>query len=122
MHVISEEDISNLQPTNIPADQLATLQSAFDFLDAAKLAMGDNKLPHDELMNLAQLGKNAQAGFQKFGGVGSLSLPGGRTLDLTQLSGHFSEITTQFARGEMPQARQGLGNFEQSLGKRPGRP
>lgn len=114
--------IAAIQPNNIPTDKLAALQSAFDFIDAANLAMGDNKLSRDELMNLAQLGTNAQAGFQKFSGAGGPGLPGGGNLDFSQLSGNFSEITTQFARGQMPQARSGVGQFQTSLGKRPGRP
>jgi hypothetical protein len=113
--------INNIQPNNIPTDQIAALKSAFDFIDAANFAMSDNKLSRDELMNLAQLGKNAQAGFQQIGGAGGgTGLPGNGTLDFTQLSGKFSEITTQFARGQMPQARSGLGQFEMSLGNRPG--
>ncbi|MBK9600516.1 MAG: hypothetical protein IPO36_01540 [Anaerolineales bacterium] len=113
--------ITGIQPNNIPTDQIAALQSAFDFVDAANLAMGDNKLSRDELMNLAQLGKNAQAGFMELGkNGGGPSLPGGGTLDFTQMSGKFNDITTQFARGQMPQARNGLGQFEMSLGGRPG--
>ena len=107
--------ISNVQPDNIPTDQIAALQSAFTFIDAANAAMGDNKLSKDELMNLAQLGANAQAGFQSFGGGGG---PGG--LDLSKFSGKFNEINTQFARGQIPQARGGVKSFEGSLGNRPG--
>lgn len=114
--------ITAIQPNNIPTDKLAALQSAFDFIDAANLAMGDNKLSRDELMNLAQLGTNAQAGFQKFSGAGGPGFPGGGNLDFSQLSGNFNEITTQFARGQMPQARSGIGQFQTSLGKRPDRP
>jgi hypothetical protein len=109
--------VSNVQPNNIPTDQIAALQSAFDFIDAANLAMGDNKLSKDELMNLAQLGANAQAGFKSFGGPGGGGLGG---LDLSQFSGKFNEITTQFARGQIPQARGGVKSFEGSLGNRPG--
>lgn len=109
------QDISQIQPNNIPTDRLSSLQSAFEFLDTAKLAMGDNKLSRDELMNLAQLGANAQAGFQNFGGNGGIA--GGP--DLSQFTGKFNEITTQFARGQMPQARGNLDSFERSLGDRP---
>ncbi|HNJ14012.1 MAG TPA: hypothetical protein PLN43_10580 [Anaerolineales bacterium] len=115
------DEISSIQPHDVPTDQLAVFQSAFDFIDAANLAMGDNKLSHDELMNLAQLGKNAQAGFMELGkNGGGPGMPGGGTLDFTQLSGRFGDITTQLARGEMPHARKGLGEFELSLGGRPG--
>ena len=109
--------ISNIQPNSIPTDQIAALQSAFTFIDSANTAMGDNKLSKDELMNLAQLGANAQAGFQTFGGPGGGG-PGG--LDLSKFSSKFGEITTQFARGQIPQARGGVNQFESSLGGRPG--
>lgn len=105
--------LSQIQANNIPTDKLSALQSAFSFVDAANMAMGDNKLSRDELLNLAQLGKNAQTGFQSFGGADVLGP------DMTQFSGKFDEITTQFARGQMPQARGNLSQFESSLGSRP---
>jgi hypothetical protein len=107
--------ISQIQPDNIPTDRITSLQTAFSFIDTAKAALGDNKLSRDELTALAQLGANAQAGFQNFGGPGGLA--GGP--DLSQFNGKFSEITTQFARGQMPQARGNLDSFERSLGDRP---
>lgn len=108
------DQLSQIQPNNIPTDKISALQSAFQFVDAANLAMGDNKISRDELTNLAQLGANAQAGFKQFGG--------GSGPDLSQFSGKFSEITTQLARGEMPQARTNVNNFELSLGQRPSGP
>jgi hypothetical protein len=111
------QDISQIQPDNIPDDRIGSLQTAFEFLDAANLAMGDNKLSRDELLNIAQLGANAQAGFQNFGGSGGIA--GGP--DLSQFTGKFSEITGQLARGQMPQARGNLDTFEHSLGNRPAR-
>jgi len=111
------QDIAQVQPDNIPTDRISSLQTAFDFLDTAKQALGDNKLSHAELMNIAQLGANAQAGFQNFGGSGGLA--GGP--DLSQLTGNFNQITGQLANGQMPQARGNLDTFERSLGDRPGR-
>jgi hypothetical protein len=118
------DQLSQIQPNNIPADKIAALQSAFEFVDFANTAMSDNKLSRDELTNLAQLGKNSQAGFQNFGGAGrGGGLGAGRAdIDLTQFSGKFDEITAQFARGQMPQARGNVGQFEKSLGTRPNRP
>lgn len=111
------QDISQIQPNNIPTDRISSLQTAFEFLDTAKLAMGDNKLSRNELTSLAQLGVNAQAGFQNFGGNSGIA--GGP--DLSQFTGKFSEITGQLARGQMPQARGNLDTFEHSLGNRPAR-
>ncbi len=117
------DQLSQIQPNNIPTDKIAALQSAFEFVDFANTAMSDNKLSRDELNNLTQLGKNAQAGLQQFGGAGGGGLGAGRAdVDLTQFSGKFDEITTQFARGQMPQARGNVNQFESSLGSRPRRP
>lgn len=110
------QDLSQIQPNQIPTDRLNSLQTAFEFLDVANLAMGDDKLSRAELTNLAQLGANAQAGFQNFGGNGGIT--GGP--DLSQFTGSFNQITTQLARGQMPQARGSLDTFERSLGDRPG--
>lgn len=117
------DQLAQIQPNNIPTDKLSALQSGFDFIDAAKTAMSDNKLSRDELMNLAQLGANAQEGFKQFGGRGGGAGAGpAANLDLTQFSGKFSEITAQFARGQIPQGRANLDGFERSLGDRPRRP
>ena len=105
--------ISQIQPNNIPTDKLTALQSAFSFLDFANSALSDNKLSRDELTNLMQLGKNAQAGFQKFGGADALGP------DMTQFAGKFDEIGQQFARGEINHGRENLNGFEASLGNRP---
>ena len=80
------DQLSQIQANNIPTDKLAALQSAFEFIDFANTAMGDNKLSRDELTNLTQLGKNAQSGFQQFGGAGGGGgLGAGRAdVDLTQ--------------------------------------
>ena len=116
--------VAQIQPNSIPTDQVAALQSAFSFIDAANTAMLDNKLSQAELMNLAQLGKNAQAGFQTVGGAGGGNGPfngngPAANMDLSQFSGRFDEITTQFASGQIPQARGGVGQFESALGNRP---
>jgi len=114
------DQLSQIQANNIPTDKISALKSSFEFVDFANTAMGDNKLSRDELTNLTQLGKNAQAGIQQFGGAGGGGLGAGRAdIDLTQFSGKFDEITTQFARGQMPQARGNLTQFEGSLGTRP---
>jgi hypothetical protein len=114
------DQLSQIQPNNIPTDKISALQTGFQFIDTAKLAMGDNKISRDELMNIAQIGANAQAGFANFGGAGGIG-PGG-SIDLSQFTSKFSEITTQFARGQMPQGRANLDGFERSLGTRPSGP
>jgi hypothetical protein len=92
---------------------MSALQSAFSFVDFAKGALSDNKLTRDELLNLAQLGKNAQTGFQQFGGADVVGP------DVSQFAGKFDEIGQQFARGEINRGRENLNGFEGSLGNRP---
>jgi DNA repair exonuclease SbcCD ATPase subunit len=115
------DQLAQIQANNIPTDKITALKSAFEFVDFANVAMSDNKLSRDELTNMTQLGKNAQAGFQQFSGAGGGGgLGAGRAeVDLTQFTGKFDEITTQFARGQMPQARGNVSQFEGSLGQRP---
>lgn len=108
--------LAQIQPDSVPTDRLSALQTGFQFIDFANNALGDGKFSRDELMTLGQLGANAQAGFQNFGGAAA----GGP--DLSQFSGRFGEISTQFARGQTPQARGSLQQFEVSLGQRPSLP
>lgn len=107
------DQISQIQPNNIPTDKLSALKAGFEFVDFANGALADNKLSRDELNNLMQLGRNAQAGFQQFGGADAIGP------DVTQFAGKFDEIGQQLARGEISRGRENLGGFEASLGTRP---
>lgn len=107
------DQISQIQPGNIPTDKLSALQSTFAFVDFAQGALEDNKMTRDELLNLAQIGKDAQAGLQQFGGTDALGP------DVSQFAGKFDEINQQFARGEISRGRENLNGFESSLGARP---
>ena len=107
------DQIAQIQPNNIPTDKLSALKAGFEFVDFANSALADNKLSRDELNNLMQLGRNAQAGFQQFGGADAIRP------DVTQFAGKFDEIGQQFARGEISRGRENLGGFEKSLGTRP---
>jgi hypothetical protein len=101
-------EISAIQPDHVPADLQATLQEAFSFVDQVRGALGDNKFSREELNGIAQLGANVSAGFNNHGGP-----------KMQDMSGRLNEITMQLARGQLPQARSGVGNFETSLGQRP---
>ena len=98
----------SVKPDNIPADAQAALASAFNYVDTIQGALGDNKITKSELMNIAQLGANTAAGFQTRG-----------DLNLKQFSNSVNKLTGQLARGQVPQAKAGVGNFEKSLGARP---
>jgi hypothetical protein len=105
------QNVLSVKPDNVPTDKLSALQSAFSYVDVVKNAFGDNKITLDELTSIAQLGANAAAGLSEHGGS-----------QLQGLSGKLNEITAQIAGGKMPQAKDGLRNFETSLGERPSGP
>jgi len=114
-HQFAEQDretrvneVANIKPDQVPADLQSTILEAFSFVDQVRGALDDNKFSRDELNKIAQLGANVSAGFSKHGG-----------LKMQDMSGRLNEITHQLARGDLPQARSGLGNFETSLGQRP---
>ena len=98
----------SVQPDNVPSDQLSALLSAFSYIDTVRNAFTDNKISRDELSQIAQLGANATAGLNTQGGA-----------QLQGLSGKLNEITGMLARGQMPEAKNRLGEFESALGTRP---
>ncbi|MBN1537462.1 MAG: hypothetical protein JW908_12065 [Anaerolineales bacterium] len=97
-----------VQPDNVAGDVQSALANAFGFVDGIHLALEDNKLTHDELNGIALLGANASAGLNAQGGP-----------KLQGLSEKINTITMQLARGQVPQAKNSLGDFEALLGKRP---
>jgi hypothetical protein len=100
--------IASIQPDNVPADLQSTIRDAFSFVDQINTALGDGKLNMDELTQIGQLGANISAGFNKHGGV-----------KMQGMSGKVNDITMNLARGQLPKARGGLGDFEKGLGQRP---
>jgi hypothetical protein len=96
-----------VKPTQIASNRQGAILSAFDYLDAVRQAMGDNKITKNELTQIAQLGANASAGLKALGGPS------------LQVSGSIDKLTGQLARGQVPQAKAGLGSLEASLGARP---
>jgi hypothetical protein len=95
----------------VPTDLQSTLSEAFKFVDLVKNSLGDNKISRDEMNKIAQLAANLNAGFSAFGGR---KFPGA--------SGRINEIVGQLAHCQNRHAKDGLGNFELSLGQRPKRP
>ena len=100
-----------VQPDNVASDRQAAVLSAFDYIDAVRDGLSDDKLSQMELSNIAQLGANASASLNAQGGPG-----------LKKLSGSINDITGQLARGQAPQAKSNLGALESALGNRPSRP
>ena len=100
-----------VQPDQVPTDRLSALQGAFGYVDAVRDGLADGKITQGELSSIAQLGANARAGLDAYGGP-----------QLQHLSGSIDGITGQIASGQVPQARANLGGLESALGARPARP
>jgi len=96
-----------VQPDNVATNRRAALQSAFEYLEAVRGGLADGSVSQDELAIIAQLGANAAAGLSAQGGA-----------QLGALSGSIEDITAQIARGQVGQARAGLGDLEALLGAR----
>ncbi|MBU0705204.1 MAG: hypothetical protein KKC18_15245 [Chloroflexi bacterium] len=100
-----------IQPDNVAADRRAAILSAFDYVDAVREGLADNKISRAELAHIAQLGANASAGLNAHGNP-----------PLQRLSGSINDITGQLARGQASRAQTSLGSLESALGTRPSRP
>ena len=105
--------IQNMKPDNVPADLQATLAAAFSYVDQVTgllqgVQQGGQKPSRDQILQLAQLGANVSAGLNQHGGP-----------QLQGLSGKFGELSLNLGRGQFPQAKNGIGGLETSLGQRP---
>lgn len=100
----------DVQPDQVATDRREAILSAFDYADAVQQSLGDSKVSQAELADIAQLGANAGASLEAFGGA-----------QLGQLSGSIDDLTAQVARGQIPQAQSSLGSFQASLPERPAR-
>ncbi|MBL7164590.1 MAG: hypothetical protein ISS57_18540 [Anaerolineales bacterium] len=103
-------DILNVAPNQVAGNRKDALLSAFDFVDSVRGALGDGNISNIELLNIGQLSANARASIDAVGGPA-----------LQGRSGEIGDITSQLARGQVPQARSGLGSLEGALGNRPSR-
>jgi len=56
--------VLSIQPDNMPADRLAALQSAFDYVGGVRQSLADNHLSAAELADIARRGANASAGLK----------------------------------------------------------
>ena len=100
-----------IQPDSVPGNRQEAILSAFEYVDAVREGLADDKISPAELANIAQLGANASAGLIAHGGP-----------QLQGLAGSIGGITGQIAGGQIPQARASLGTLESALGDRPSRP
>ncbi len=105
-----ENTFANLVPNEVAGDLNGTLTQLHDYLDTIKTSFGDRKIDPTEMMQIAQLGSNAQASILANGGP-----------QLQNIGGSVDGLTRQLSRGEWPQANRSLGGFEASLPSRPSR-
>jgi hypothetical protein len=106
-----ERKYSSLPATEIASDRDGAILLVYAYLDIIKAAFQDQKVSLDEMNLIAQLAANAKASLQEQGGPG-----------LQILGNSIDGLTRQISRGQWPQARSGIGNFEGSLPQRPSRP
>ncbi|MCB0210017.1 MAG: hypothetical protein KDJ52_11835 [Anaerolineae bacterium] len=93
----------------IPASQTVSdpkvaIEQVKTFFNTGQMALADGQISATELNTIAQYGANATASLDASG------IPA-----LQSLSGHISEITTQFARGDANQARLKLDGLTAAL-------
>ncbi len=103
-------ELLDMVPNQVAGNRKDALLSAFDFVDSVRAALGDGAISNLELLNIGQLSANARASIDSVGGP----LLQGR-------SGEIGNLTSQLARGQLPQVSSGLGALEGALGNRPGR-
>jgi len=103
-----EQKYSAIAPNDIAADRDGAIRQVYAYLDGIKSAFADQKISIDEMSVIAQSAANAKASLQAQGGPA-----------LQVLGNSIDGITRQISRGQWPQARSGLGNFEGSLPQRP---
>jgi ElaB/YqjD/DUF883 family membrane-anchored ribosome-binding protein len=101
----------NVQPDNVATDRRGALQNTSKYVDSVRAALGDNKLSPDELSTIARDGANASASLKAAGGP-----------ELKGLSDSINSLTTQLARGQMPQAKVSFDNFQRSMPSLPSAP
>jgi uncharacterized phage infection (PIP) family protein YhgE len=102
------DKFTTFQPDHIASDRRGTLQLAQDyFAEVRTVLQGGGKITLDQMNTIAQLGANAGASLKSLGGP-----------EMLDLSSRIDGMTRQISRGELPQARQGLGDLERSIPRR----
>ncbi|HEY4723916.1 MAG TPA: hypothetical protein VII92_18830, partial [Anaerolineae bacterium] len=101
----------NFQPDNIAADRQGALQNLTAYVDTVRGALADAKISVDELSAIARDGANASASLRAVGGS-----------ELKGLSDSINSLTTQLARGQMPQAKASFTTLQRSIPSLPSVP
>lgn len=96
------------QPDQVASDRVGAIQSAFQYLEVVQTGLADGAISPEELSGIAQAGANASASIRAHGGPG-----------LESVADSIDGVTTQVARGDLPQAKGSLSALESSLPRRP---
>jgi len=102
-----EQGALAVKPDKVAQNPAEAVESARKFAETFRSALGDKKITPDELNKIAQLGANASAGLKAHGGPQS-----------SESIARIDALTRQAARGQWPQARKGLDEFEGGLPRR----
>jgi hypothetical protein len=100
-----------LAPSQIATSRAEAIQSAATYIETVRGSLADGIVSKPELSAITQAGANATAGLNAQGGPG-----------LASLSASIGNMTTQIARGDVPQARADLGGLETQFQGLPERP
>ena len=101
----------NIQPDDVKTDRQGALQNTAKYVDSVRSALTDNKLSPDELTAIARDGANASASLKAAGGP-----------ELQGVADSITSLTTQLARGQMPQAKASFSGLQASLPTLPSLP
>jgi len=97
-----------VQATEVATDRQGAIQSAFQYVETVRSSLADGIISQGERSAIELDGANASAGLKAQGGP-----------QLQNLTGSIDALTTQIARGQLPQAKGSLGALEASIPRRP---
>jgi hypothetical protein len=105
------QTVLDIQPDNIATNRQGALQNLAAYVDTVHGALEDAKISADELAAIALNGANASASLKAVGGT-----------ELKGLSDSINSLTTQLARGQMPQAKASFTALQGSIPSLPSIP
>lgn len=102
------DKFSNIQPDQVAGDRRGSLQLATDYFNEVRsILQGGGRITTEQMTRIAQLGSNASNSLRGVGGP-----------EMQNISERIDGMTRQISRGELPQARSGLGELERSIPRR----
>ena len=95
--------IAGIEPDQIATDRQGTINQLSQYIGDLKTSMTDGKISSAELLTIGKSGANVSASLKQFGETGSA------------WAGKIDGLTRNVARGEMPQAMNGLKDLESNF-------